>query len=84
MAFFQIRTVNLLNLHYAIHAVALSGGAAFFLVYLLKAGVPVAGVLLSLAAILLGRLVLRPAVIPLAARFGVRALVIAGTFVNAL
>lgn len=84
MAFFQNRTVNLLNLHYAIHAVALSGGAAFFSVYLLKAGVPVTGVLLSLAAILLGRLVLRPAVIPLAARFGVRALVIAGTFINAL
>lgn len=84
MAFFRNRTVNLLNLHYGVHAVALSGGAAFFSVYLLKAGLPVAGVLVSLAAILIGRLILRPMVIPLAARFGMRALVIAGTFMSAL
>ncbi len=83
MAFFGNRTVNLLNLHYGVHAVALSGGAAFFSVYLLKAGVPVEGVLVALASILLGRLLIRPVVIPLAVRFGLRALVIAGTFLSA-
>ncbi|HEX4861079.1 MAG TPA: MFS transporter [Rhizomicrobium sp.] len=83
MPFFRNRTVNLLNLHYGVHAVALSGGAAFFTVYLLKAGVSVQGVLLSLAAILLGRLALRPMVVPLGVRFGLRALVIAGTLMSA-
>jgi hypothetical protein len=84
MAFLRNRTVNLLNLHYGIHAVALSGGAAFFMVYLLKAGVGVEGVLLSIAGILIGRLILRPWVIPLGIRFGIRALVIAGTFMSAM
>ena len=84
MAFFRNSTVNLLNLHYGIHAIALSGGGAFFLVYLLKAGVPVPGVLAALALILAGRFVIRPVVIPLAARWGMRPLVIAGTVLNAL
>jgi MFS transporter, DHA1 family, inner membrane transport protein len=83
MPFFRNRTVNLLNMHYAVHAMALSGGAAFFSVYLLKAGVSAQGVLVSLAAILLGRFVLRPIVVPLGVRFGLRALVIAGTLLSA-
>ena len=83
MSFFRNRTVNLLNLHYGVHAIALSGGAAFFSVYLLKAQVGAEGVLLSLAAILLGRLILRPMVIPLGVRFGLRALVIVGTVMSA-
>lgn len=37
--FFRNRTVNLLNLHYGIHTIALSGGGAFFAVSLLKSGV---------------------------------------------
>jgi MFS family permease len=84
MAFFRNRTVNLLNLHYAIHSIALTGGAAFFCVYLLKAGVAMPLVLTAIAAILLGRLVIRPLVVPLAVRFGVRALVIAGTAMSAM
>jgi MFS family permease len=84
MAFFRNRTVNLLNLHYGIHSIALTGGGAFFSVYLLRAGVPVPMVLVSLAAILLGRFVIRPVVVPLAVRFGVRALVIAGTCMSAM
>jgi hypothetical protein len=40
VAFFRNRGINLLNLHYGIHCIALSGGAAFFAVYLLKSGVP--------------------------------------------
>jgi MFS transporter, DHA1 family, inner membrane transport protein len=83
MAFFRNSTVNLLNLHYGIHAIALTGGGAFFTAYLIKSGVPVAGALLALAAILLGRFIIRPVVIPLAARFGVRRLVIAGALLSA-
>jgi MFS family permease len=84
MAFFRNRTVNLLNLHYGIHSVALTGGGAFFSAYLLRAGVPVPLVLVSLASIFLGRLVIRPAVVPLAVRHGVRALVIVGTCMSAI
>ena len=40
MAFFRNDTVNLLNLHYGIHALAMTGGGAFFAAYLLRAGVP--------------------------------------------
>jgi len=84
MAFFHNRTVNLLNLHYAIHAIAMTGGGAFLAAYLLKAGVPVAGIFVALAAILLGRFVIRPLVVAMAVRFGLRALVIAGTLLSAM
>jgi MFS transporter, DHA1 family, inner membrane transport protein len=43
MGFFRDRAVNLLNLHYGIHSIALNVGAAFF--YLLNSGVPIPGVL---------------------------------------
>jgi MFS transporter, DHA1 family, inner membrane transport protein len=84
MAFFRDRTVNLLNLHYAIHSIALSGGGAFFAVYLLKAGVSVPWVLTSLALILAGRFVIRPVIVPIAVHTGTRVLVIAGTLLSAL
>ena len=60
MAFFRNRAVNLLNAHYGIHAIAQSGGGAFCLVFLLRAGVPLPGVFVSMAAILLGRFLIRP------------------------
>lgn len=84
MAYFRNTTVNLLNLHYAIHSIALGGGGAFYIVYLLKAGVPVPGVLGALAAILVGRFIMRPVVVPLGARLGMRGLVILGTILSAL
>lgn len=84
MAFFGNTAVNRLNLHYALHAVALSGGGAFYAAFLLKAGVPPAGVLLAIAAILIGRFAIRPAVVPLCVRFGIRRVLIAGTVMTAL
>src|SRR5215471_8811922 len=84
MAFFRNTAVNLLNLHYGIHSIALSGGGAFFVAYLLKAGVPVPGVLGALALILAGRFVIRPIVVVLAPRFGMRPLVIAGTVMSSV
>ena len=84
MAFFRNSAVNLLNLHYGFHCITLYGGGAFFLVYLLKAGLSVPGVLVSLALILVGRFAVRPVVIPLAARWGLRAMLIAGTLLSAL
>jgi MFS transporter len=84
MAFFRNNAVNLLNLHYGIHSIALNGGAAFFTIYLLKSGVPVPGVLVSLALILLGRFAIRPIVIGVAARRGLRVMLVAGTVLSAL
>lgn len=84
MAFFRNSTVNLLNLHYGVHALALSGGGAFFAAFLLKAGVPAQAVLTAMAAILIGRFLIRPAILPLGRRFGLKPLVIVGTFVTAL
>jgi hypothetical protein len=62
MAYFRNSTINLLNLHYGIHSLALSGGGAFFVVFLLKSGVPASAALASIAVILLGRLAIRPIV----------------------
>ena len=84
MAFFRNRAVNLLNLHYGIHSIALSGGAAFFLIYLLNSGVPIPGVLASLALILMARFVIRPIVVGCAARWGLRVMLVAGTMLSAL
>jgi MFS transporter, DHA1 family, inner membrane transport protein len=83
MAFFRNSAVNLLNLHYGIHTIAMSGGAAFFLVYLMQSGVPIPGVFVSLALILLGRFAIRPLVVRLAMRWGLRSMVVAGTVLSA-
>jgi MFS family permease len=83
MAYFRNNAVNLLNIHYAIHSIALTGAGAFFAAYLFKAGVSVPGVFLTFAAILTGRFLIRPMIIPLAARFGMRALIITGTLLSA-
>jgi DHA1 family inner membrane transport protein len=84
MAFFANSAVNLLNLHYAINAVAMSGGGAFVLAYLLKAGISVSGALAALTLIVAFRFILRPLVLPAATRAGLRWLVIAGTVLGAL
>jgi len=84
MAYFRNTAVNLVNLHYAIHAVALYGGGAFYFVFLLRAGVPVPLVLAALALILAGRFLIRPFIVPLAARVGLRPLLIVGTLFCAL
>lgn len=84
MAYFRNDTVNLLNLHYAIHALAMSGGGAFFGAFLLRAGVPAPLVLSALAAILAGRFCIRPVVLVLAKRWGLKPLVVAGTVICGL
>jgi MFS transporter, DHA1 family, inner membrane transport protein len=83
VAFLRNRSINLLNLHSGIHVAAMSGGGAFFSIYLLKSGVPVPGVLASLGLILCGRFVIRPAVIALAVRCGLRRMLVAGTLLSA-
>jgi hypothetical protein len=84
MAFLRNNTVNRLNLHYGIHVFALEGGGVFLRVFLLKAGLTAAGVLIAVALILIGRFVLRPLVLAAAKRFGLKAIVIFGTLVTGL
>ncbi|HXQ45151.1 MAG TPA: hypothetical protein VN806_00960 [Caulobacteraceae bacterium] len=84
MAFFRNDAVNRLNLHFAIHAIALSGGGAFYGAFLLRAGTPAPAVLASLALINLGRFALRPFVLSPARRWGLKPLVIAGTLLCTL
>lgn len=79
MAFLGNRSVNLLNLHYGIHAIAETGGNAFFAVFLLKAGVSIPGVLLAVAGINLGRFLIRPLILLAGLRLGLKPLVVIGT-----
>jgi hypothetical protein len=84
MAYLRNGTVNLLNLHYGVHSLVLSGAGAFFAVYLLKAGVPAPAVLASFAGILLGRFLIRPLILGLVLRIGLRATVAMGTILSAI
>jgi MFS transporter, DHA1 family, inner membrane transport protein len=84
MAFFRNDTVNLLNLHYGIHALALAGGGAFYFAFMLEVGVPAPAVLAALALILAGRFAIRPLLLVPARRFGLKPLVIAGTVLSGL
>ena len=79
MAFFGNNTVNRIYLHYSIHAFAMGAGGIFLLVFLLRAGVSLPHTLLTLAAILAGRFIFRPIVLPLAKRFGLKPMVVFGS-----
>lgn len=84
MAYFRNSSINLLNLHYALHALALSGGGAFYGVFLLKAGVPAPLVLASLALVNVLRFTLRPLALAPARRFGLKPLAVAGVLLCTL
>lgn len=84
MAFLRNDAVNRVNLHSGIQAFANGAGGIFFMVFLLRAGVPIAMALLAQAGIVAGRFVLRPAILPLAVRWGVKPLLVAGTLGVAL
>jgi MFS transporter, DHA1 family, inner membrane transport protein len=84
MAFLSNDAVNRVIVHSGVKALAESAGGVFFFVYLLKAGLSVEAALLSQAAIFTLRFALRPAMLPLAVRFGVLPVYIAGTLLMAL
>ncbi|HEY4263983.1 MAG TPA: MFS transporter, partial [Micropepsaceae bacterium] len=79
MAYLRNSAVNLLNLHYGMHAIALNGAGVFFFVFLLKAGVPVPAVFIAIALTVAARFLFRPLILVLAPRCGLRALVAFGT-----
>ncbi len=84
MAFLRNDAINRVNLHTGIQAFAQGAGGIFFLVFLLRAGIAVPLVLLTMATVVTGRFILRPAILPLAKRFGIKPLLITGTLVLAL
>src|SRR6185437_12069950 len=84
MAYFRNSSINLLNLHYALHALALAGGGAFYGVFLLKAGVSAPLVLASMSLVNVLRFTLRPLVLAPARRFGLKPIVIAGVLLCTL
>lgn len=84
MAFMRNDAINRVNIHTTIQAFAQGSGGLFFLIVLLQAGVSIAAALLALAAIHVGRFVLRPLLLPLARRFGLKPLLIFGALVLAL
>lgn len=83
MAYLRNTTINLLNLHYGLHALAMNFGGVFFAVFLLKAGVAAPAVLGALAAILGGRFCLRPLVLVFGKRFGIKPLLVFGSVASA-
>ena len=84
MSFFRNVAINRVNLHYGIQQFAQTAGGIFFLVYMLKAGVPVVIALVAQAAIVALRFAVRSEVLPLARRIGLRRTLMLGTALEAL
>lgn len=72
------------NVHSAVQALANGAGGLFLLVYLLRAGLPAPAVLLAEAAIVAGRFVIRPAILPFAIRFGLKPPLVVGVLAMAI
>ena len=82
MTWFSNKALNRVYLHGAIQTFAETGGGVFLFVFLLKAGVPLPYVLCALAAINMGRYVLRRFILPVARRIGLRNTLVCGTLLE--
>jgi DHA1 family inner membrane transport protein len=83
MSFFGNSAINRVNVHYAIQAIAAGAGGVFVLAFLLRAGFSVPATLVIQAGLVAARFVVRPIVPPLAARFGLKPLLIAAILLEA-
>ena len=72
MRFFDNSAINRIYLHSALLGLSEHSGGAFVLVFLLKAGIALPLVFLSLSTIVMLRLLFRQMVLPFARRFGIR------------
>jgi DHA1 family inner membrane transport protein len=81
--YFANRDINRLAVHAALVSLAWSLAGIFFMVFLLRAGLPPAQIFLTIAAILALRFALRPLVLIVASRIGLRRTLILGTFLFA-
>ena len=84
MRFFDNSAINRIYLHSALLGLSEYSGGAFVFVFLLKAGIALPLVFLSLAAIVLMRLLFRQVVLPFVQRFGIRAALVVGLIIGAL
>lgn len=84
MSFLGNKTVNQLNLHYGLHALATNAGGLFFTVYLLKAGLSAPLVMASIALILAGRFCLRPLTLLVGKTWGLKPTLVLGTLAQAV
>ncbi|HEY1753669.1 MAG TPA: MFS transporter [Caulobacteraceae bacterium] len=84
MAFFGNDAVNRVNIHYAIQALAQGAGGTLAFAFLLHAGVSVPMTFVWFAGMLAGRFVLRPLILPIGKRWGLKPLMIAGVLLNAV
>ena len=82
--FLRNDAVNRVNVHSGVLALAKSAGGVFVLVYLLQAGLSIPQALLAQAAIILGRFLIRPAVLPFAKRLGMKPMLVGGAVALAL
>ena len=78
MSFFGNDAINRVNLQGGVQALAQGAGQLFLLVFLVRQGLPVPAAFLAQAAIVTIRFLVRPLVLPLAIRFGLKPLLIAG------
>jgi DHA1 family inner membrane transport protein len=83
MSFFGNDAINRVNLQAGVQGLAQGAGQLFLLVFLLRAGLSVPAALLAQAGIVTVRFAARPLVLPLAIRFGLKPLLIAGTILMA-
>jgi MFS transporter, DHA1 family, inner membrane transport protein len=83
MKFFANTSINRLYVHSGLQSFAFNGGAVFSYVYLLKAGIAAHVVFLIIAAVILVRLLLRLALLPIVHRIGLRNGLILGTLIDA-
>ena len=84
MRFFDNSAINRIYLHSALLGLSEHSGGAFVMVFLLKAGIALPLVFLSLASLVLLRLVFRQMLMPFAQRFGIRAALIVGLAIGAV
>ena len=84
MRYLANSAINRIYVHSALHGLSEYSGGAFVFVFLLKTGIALPLVFLSLAAIVLMRLVFRQLVLPFARRYGIRATLIVGIVIGAL
>ncbi len=84
MKFFANRDINRLAAHLALVSLAWSLAGIFFMVFLLRAGLPPAQIFVLAAAILGLRFALRPLVVIVASTIGLRRTFIFGTLLSAI
>jgi MFS transporter, DHA1 family, inner membrane transport protein len=83
MRFFQNSAINRIYMHVGLQSFAFNSGSAFVFVYLLKEGMALPLVFLTISLMILSRLIFRMAVVPIVNRVGLRNGLIIGTTIEA-